>query len=98
MTTAGRQPLSPQVCSRFAWCAQQEKGHSEHLSVGVPVPDAEDMVLYVETDPDTGAVMYGPVLGGDGEDRPLGEARVVAAQFRVVAARLDELVAWAEAC
>lgn len=67
-----------------------------HQSTPVQLVGAEDRVLFAETDPDTGALLYGPVLGGGDPDEPAGHARVLAARLRVAAARLDELAAAAE--
>ena len=101
-TTATRRRVSPQhsggTC-RFTWCTQRDDGHAVHWSPSVSIPgDDASMVLYAETDPDTTAVLYGPVLGGsDDADRPASHARVLAAVLRVSAARLDELATLAEA-
>lgn len=85
-------------CARYQWCTQQGD-HDTHWSESAlgteQAQDVEHAALYVETDPETGEVTYGPVLGGGREDRPVHEAYVMAAQLRVTAARLESMVAWA---
>lgn len=94
MTSHTRQPSLP--CPRFSWCAARTPDHTEHMSASVQLPEVEGMVLYIETGPDTGETVHGPILTGHIE-RPITEARPFAAQLRLAAARLDELAAWAEA-
>ena len=84
-------PAPPTPCSTFAWCASQVPRHTVHESVPVPLPDGTDRVLFAETCPETGHLLYGPVLGGGDADESTGHARVLAAQLRVAAARLEQL-------
>lgn len=88
--------VNADLCARFTWCASREPGHTVHQSSPVPFPGDEDRLLFAETDPETGHLLYGPVLGGGDADEPVGHARLLAAQLRVAAARLDELAAVAE--
>lgn len=85
-------------CDRYVWCTRREPGHAEHQSAGVPVPASDaELALYAQTDPGSGDVTHRPVLGGDGVEWPVADVAVLSAQFRVAAARLDELAAWAQA-
>lgn len=88
--------VNADLCARFTWCASREPGHTVHQSPPVPLYGAEDRLLFAETCPDTGHLLYGPVLGGGDADESAGHARVLAAQLRVAAARLDELAVVAE--
>lgn len=94
MTSTGpASPASPAPCRRFAWCLSRVPGHSVHQSDPVPLLGGGDRVLFAETDPGTGHLLYGPVLGGEDADEPVRHARMLAAQLRVAAARLDEMAA-----
>lgn len=83
-------------CSRFSWCVTRAAGHTTHLSSPVEVWAGQGCVLFAETDPDSGALLYGPVLGTGEADHPVGHGRVLAAELRVAAARVEALVARVE--
>lgn len=86
-----------QGCPRYEWCVRRGRGHTDHSSVSVHGPDGDDVVLYAETAPESSEVVYGPVLGGEAGDRPVRDARVMAARLRVAAAQLEALAAWGDA-
>lgn len=83
-------------CRTFSWCATTAPDHVTHQSAPVPLPGDGERLVFAETDPDSGALLYGPVLSCGDSDEPVGFGRVLAAQLRVAAARVDELVAAVE--
>lgn len=88
--------VAPAVCGRFSWCVTRPAGHTTHLSAPVEVFNGAGCVLFAETDPDSGALLYGPVLGTGEADHPVSHGRVLAAELRVAAARVEALVARVE--
>lgn len=83
-------------CRTFSWCSSTAPGHLTHQSTSVHLPDGTDRLVYAETDPDTGGLLYGPVLGGGPADEPVAAGRVLAAELRAAAARIELLVARVE--
>lgn len=88
--------VAPASCGRFSWCVTRAAGHSTHLSAPVEVWAGQGCVLFAETDPDSGALLYGPVLGTGEADHPVAYGRVLAAELRAAAARIEALVARVE--
>lgn len=88
--------LAPAPCSRFSWCTNGVSGHAEHFSAPVDLVDARDRFVFAETDLDTGALLYGPVLGGGESEESVEYGRALAAELRASAARIEALVARVE--
>lgn len=87
---------APVSCSQFSWCTKTAPGHSVHQSAPVLLPGGSDCLVFAETDPDSGALLYGPVLSTGVADSPVSHGRVLAAELRVAAARVEALVARVE--
>lgn len=86
----------PASCSRFSWCTKITPGHCVHQSTPVLLPGGSDCLTFAETDPDSGALLYGPVLSTGEADSPVSHGRVLAAELRAAAARIEALVARVE--
>lgn len=87
---------APVPCTRFSWCVTAVPGHTTHLSAPVDVWQEHGCVLFAETDPDSGGLLYGPVLGTGEADEPVEYGRALAAELRASAARIEALVARVE--
>lgn len=95
--TSSAPPASASApCSRFSWCTNGVSRHAEHFSAPVDLVDGRDRFMFAETDLDTGALLYGPVLGGGESEESVEYGRVLAAELRVAAARIEALVARVE--
>lgn len=94
--TGSAGPGASEPCCVFSWCTAGAQEHSVHQSETVPLPGDGQWLLYAETDPDTGRLLYGPILSGGDEDAPIAAGRVLAAELRAAAARIELLVARVE--